>query len=128
MLNENSTAREIEQQNANTKLHMDRLNQSLYDVTFGDMVKLMGNTVAVMSKILDKGRTEMRTAYEIVRRIAETAMSRHGLDARKLASAAGISEKSMGKLLRDEPVRLDQEQYFNLLVLGGAIELRGVMK
>ena len=37
----------------------------------------------------------MRTAYEIVRRIAETAMSRHGLDARKLASAAGISEKSM---------------------------------
>ena len=70
----------------------------------------------------------MRTAYEIVRRIAESAMSRHGLDARKLASAAGISEKSMGKLLRDEPVRLDQEQYFNLLVLGGAIELRGVMK
>lgn len=54
MLNENSTAREIEQQNTNTKLHMDRLNQSLYDVTFGDMVKLMGNTVAVMSKILDR--------------------------------------------------------------------------
>ncbi len=54
MLNDNSTAREIEQQNANTKLHMDRLNQSLYDVTFGDMVKLMGNTVAVMSKILDQ--------------------------------------------------------------------------
>ena len=53
MLNDNSTAREIEQQNANTKLHMDRLNQSLYDVTFGDMVKL-GNTVAVMSKILDR--------------------------------------------------------------------------
>lgn len=51
----------------------------------------------------------MRTAYKIVRRIAESAMSRHGLDARKLASAAGISEKSMGKLLRDEPVRLDQE-------------------
>ena len=65
----------------------------------------------------------MRTAYEIVRRIAETAMSRHGLDARKLASAAGISEKSMGK-----PVRLDQEQYFNLFVLGGAIELGEVMK
>lgn len=43
----------------------------------------------------------MRTAYEIVRRIAETAMSRHGLD---------------------------QEQYFNLFVLGGAIELREVMK
>ena len=55
MLNENSTAREIEQQNANTKLHMDRLNQSLYDVTFGDMVKLMGNTVAIMSKLLDRG-------------------------------------------------------------------------
>ena len=54
MLNDNSTAREIEQQNANTKLHMDRLNQSLYDVTFGDMVKLMGNTVAVMSKGLDR--------------------------------------------------------------------------
>lgn len=54
MLNENSTAREIEQQNANTKFHMDRLNQALYDVTFGDMVKLMGNTVAVMSKILDR--------------------------------------------------------------------------
>lgn len=54
MLNDNSTAREIEQQNANTKLHMDRLNQSLYDVTFGDMVKLMGNTVAVMSKFLDR--------------------------------------------------------------------------
>lgn len=54
MLNDNSTAREIEQQNANTKLHMDRLNQSLYDVTFGDMVKLMGNTVAVMSKVLDR--------------------------------------------------------------------------
>ena len=54
MLNDNSTAREIEQQNANTKLHMDRLNQSLYDVTFGDMVKLMGNTVAVMSKDLDR--------------------------------------------------------------------------
>ena len=69
----------------------------------------------------------MRTAYEIVRRIAESAMSRHGLDARKLASAAGISEKSMGKLLRDEPVRLDQE-YLNLFVLGGAIELGEVMK
>nr|DAN93399.1 MAG TPA: hypothetical protein [Caudoviricetes sp.] len=54
MLNDNSTAREIEQQNANTKLHMDRLNQSLYDVTFGDMVKLMGNTVAIMSKLLDR--------------------------------------------------------------------------
>ena len=54
MLNDNSTAREIEQQNANTKFHMDRLNQALYDVTFGDMVKLMGNTVAVMSKILDR--------------------------------------------------------------------------
>ncbi len=54
MLNENSTAREIEQQNANTKFHMDRLNQALYDVTFGDMVKLMGNTVAVMSKLLDR--------------------------------------------------------------------------
>jgi hypothetical protein len=54
MLNENSTAREIEQQNVNTKFHMDRLNQALYDVTFGDMVKLMGNTVAVMSKILDR--------------------------------------------------------------------------
>ncbi len=54
MLNENSTAREIEQQNANSKFHMDRLNQALYDVTFGDMVKLMGNTVAVMSKILDR--------------------------------------------------------------------------
>lgn len=45
MLNENSTAREIEQQNVNTKFHMDRLNQALYDVTFGDMVKLMGNTL-----------------------------------------------------------------------------------
>lgn len=54
MLNDNSTAREIEQQNANTKLHMDRLNQSLYDVTFGDMIKLMGNTVAIMSKLLDR--------------------------------------------------------------------------
>ena len=54
MLNENSTAREIEQQNVNTKFHMDRLNQALYDVTFGDMAKLMGNTVAVMSKILDR--------------------------------------------------------------------------
>lgn len=54
MLNDNSTAREIEQQNANTKLHMDRLNQSLYDVTFGDMVTLMGNTVAIMSKLLDR--------------------------------------------------------------------------
>lgn len=54
MLNDNSTAREIEQQNANTKLHMDRLNQSLYDVTFGDMVKLMGNTVAIMSELLDR--------------------------------------------------------------------------
>lgn len=54
MLNDNSTAREIEQQNVNTKFHMDRLNQALYDVTFGDMVKLMGNTVAVMSKILDR--------------------------------------------------------------------------
>lgn len=54
MLNENSTAREIEQQNANTKLRMDRLNQALYDVTFGDMVKLMGNTVAIMSKLLDR--------------------------------------------------------------------------
>ena len=54
MLNDNSTAREIEQQNANTKFHMDRLNQSLYDVTFGDMVKLMGNTVAIMSKRLDR--------------------------------------------------------------------------
>ena len=54
MLNENSTAREIEQQNVNTEFHMDRLNQALYDVTFGDMVKLMGNTVAVMSKILDR--------------------------------------------------------------------------
>ena len=43
-------------------------------------------------------------------------------------SRARISEKSMGKLLRDEPVRLDQEQYFNLLVLGGAIELGEVMK
>lgn len=28
MLNDNSTAREIEQQNANTKFHMDRLNRS----------------------------------------------------------------------------------------------------
>ena len=82
-------------------------------------------TVPEVVEVLDIDRN---TAYEIVRRIAETAMSRHGLDARKLASAAGISEKSMGKLLRDEPVRLDQEQYFNLFVLGGAIELGEVMK
>ena len=70
----------------------------------------------------------MRTAYEIVRRIAETAMSRHGLDARKLAGAAGISENSMGMLLRDEPVRLEQEQYFNQFVLGWARELGEVRK
>ena len=49
-------------------------------------------------------------------------------ESRRLASATGISEKSMGKLLRDEPVRLDQEQYFNLFVLGGSIELGEVMK
>lgn len=37
MLNENSTAREIEQQNVNTKFHMDRLNQALYQAVRGHL-------------------------------------------------------------------------------------------
>ena len=42
----------------------------------------------------------MRTAYEIVRRIAETAMSRHGLDARKLAGQLIEEEQRLSRDLQ----------------------------
>ncbi len=68
----------------------------------------------------------MRTAYEIVRRAAEEAMSRHALDPRRLAQTLGCGENSVYKVLREEPVRLDQRVYFDLFALAGVLDLRGL--
>lgn len=60
------------------------------------------------------------TAEETVRRMAERAMGRHRLGAHDLAKAVGCGDTTVRHLLNEENVRLTQEQWFNLMALGGA--------
>lgn len=57
-----------------------------------------------------------------VRRFTEQAMERHHLVPKSLSSAVGCNEKSIYRILNEEPVKLTQEQYFNLFALAGVIK------
>ena len=61
----------------------------------------------------------MKTPNETVRRITQRAMERHRLSQRGLAHEIGCGESSIAKLLDEQEVRLTQEQFFNLITLGG---------
>ena len=59
------------------------------------------------------------TAEETVRRMAERAMERHGLNQRELAWEMGCGLQTVAHLLDEENVRLNQEQWLVLMKLGG---------
>lgn len=59
-------------------------------------------------------------AQDIVCRLCEDAMSRHGMQTlRELANRIGCGEKTARKLLHSEEAHLNQEQFLTLLKLGG---------
>lgn len=58
------------------------------------------------------------TPNEIARHIAERAMTRHKLGARELAKAIGCGDHAVYQILNEQPVRMTQEQWFNLMSLG----------
>lgn len=62
----------------------------------------------------------MKTPEEIMRKVAQQAMENHRiLSETKLAAAIGCGQGSVSKLLGEEPVKLTQEQWFNLCTLEG---------
>lgn len=61
----------------------------------------------------------MTTPNEVVRRITQQAMERHRLSQRGLAHVIGCGAGSISKILDEQEVRLTQEQFFNLMTLGG---------
>lgn len=62
----------------------------------------------------------MRTPNEYFRRLAQRAMETHRLTEAALARKVGCGAKAVDHILSKEPVRLNQEQWFNLMALGGA--------
>lgn len=62
----------------------------------------------------------MRTPNEYFRRLAQRAMETHRLTEAALARKVGCGAKAVDHVLSEEPVRLNQEQWFNLMALGGA--------
>lgn len=62
----------------------------------------------------------MKTPNEYFRRLAQRAMETHRLSERGLARLLGCGWDTVDHLLKEEKVRLTQEQCFNLLALGGA--------
>ena len=62
------------------------------------------------------------TAEETVRRLAQRAMEDHRLSERGLARLLGCGWETVNHLLNEENVRMTQEQWFNLMALGGAFK------
>ena len=62
----------------------------------------------------------MRTPNEYFRRLAQRAMETHGLSERGLAQRIGCGWGSVAHILSEEDVKLNQEQWFNLMALGCA--------
>lgn len=61
------------------------------------------------------------TANTAVRRFTERAMELHRLTPKALSRAVGCNDKSIYNILNEQPVKLNQEQYFNLFALAGVI-------
>ena len=59
----------------------------------------------------------MMTPNEVMRRWAQLAMESHNLTEPDLARALGCSRVSVGRIMEETPVRLTQEQWFNLYSL-----------
>ena len=62
----------------------------------------------------------MKTPNEYFRRLAQRAMEEHRLSERGLAQPIGCGCGSVAHILSEENVKLNQEQWFNLMALGGA--------
>ena len=62
----------------------------------------------------------MRTPNEYFRRLTQKAMEDHRLSERGLARLLGCGWETVNHLLNEENVRMTQEQWFNLMTLGGA--------
>lgn len=63
------------------------------------------------------------TANTAVRRFTERAMELHHLTPKTLSRAVGCNDKSIYNILDEQPVKLTQEQYFNLFTLAGVIKV-----
>ena len=63
----------------------------------------------------------MMDANRIVREAAEQAMVVGHLREKGLADYLGCSEKSVHRILEEQPVKLVQDQYIRLLLLGGKL-------
>lgn len=57
-----------------------------------------------------------------VKKIVEQAMDLHHLTPGGLSQVVGCNDKSIYKLLDEQPCRLNQEQYFNLFSLAGVMK------
>lgn len=64
----------------------------------------------------------MKTPNEYFRRLAPQAMETHRLSERGLAQRIGCGWGSVAHILSEEDVKLNQEQWFNLMALGGAFK------
>ena len=64
----------------------------------------------------------MKTPNEYFRRLAQRAMEDHRLSERGLAQRIGCGWGSVAHILSEENVKLNQEQWFNLMALGGAFK------
>ena len=62
----------------------------------------------------------MKTPNEYFRRLAQRAMEDHRLSERGLVQRIGCGCGSVAHILSEENVKLNQEQWFNLMALGGA--------
>lgn len=60
-------------------------------------------------------------ANRIVREASEQAMIAGNLREKGLAEYLGCSEKSVHRILEEHPVKLVQDQYIRLLLLGGKL-------
>lgn len=60
----------------------------------------------------------MKTPNEYFRRLAQQAMEANRLSERELARKIGCGHGSVAHILSEEDVRLNQTQWFNLMVLG----------
>lgn len=56
MLNEKSTAKEIEQQNRNTKYINDTHNKALYGFTVEELIKIIEKVVFLLAKKLEEDK------------------------------------------------------------------------
>jgi hypothetical protein len=68
----------------------------------------------------------LKTPEEIMRKVTQKAMENHHiLSETKLASAVGCGQGSISKLLNETPVKLTQEQWFNLCTLANVLNVGG---